>query len=305
MQVDTKVRIAGVEFANPVIAASGTIGFGVEYEQWIDMQEVGGIALKGLTAAPREGNAPVRIAETPSGILNSVGLQNPGVVEFLRSYCDKVCALPTVHIANVAGATAEEYIAVVEALDDTPIEMFELNVSCPNVALGGMGIGVNPGAVLQLTKAVRAVTDKPVIVKLTPNVTDIVAPARAARDGGADAVSLINTVLGMAVDARTGRAVMHAGAGGLSGPAIKPIALRMVHQVRQANLGIPIIGIGGIMTGTDAAEFMIAGADAVMVGSATIADPTALVRIARELREFAQEQGIAKLTELTGTLKIG
>lgn len=305
MAVDTRVTIAGVELSNPVIAASGTFGFGLDYVPWVNMSELGGIALKALTPAPREGNAPPRIAETPSGILNSVGLQNPGVVEFLRNDCENVCALPTVIIANIAGACMEDYVAVAEALDDTSVGMYELNVSCPNVAEGGMSLGVDPGAVRQLTKAVRNVTDKPLIVKLTPNVTDIVAPARAARDGGADAVSLINTISGMAVDARTRRPVLSALTGGLSGPAIKPIALRMVHQVRQADLGIPIIGMGGIMSGEDAAEFMIAGADAVMVGTATITDPAAAPRIARELREFAESQGIEDLRSLTGTLEVG
>lgn len=304
MSVDTRVEIAGVAFANPIIAASGTFGFGIDYTPWMDMQDIGGFVLKGLTPAPKEGNAPPRIAETASGILNSVGLQNPGVVEFLRRDCERVCALPAVVIANVAGACLEDYIAVVEALDDTDIAMFELNVSCPNVAEGGMAIGVNPGAVEQLTRAVRAVTDKPIVVKLTPNVADIVGPARAARDGGANAVSLINTIAGMSIDAKTRRPVLRAVTGGLSGPAIKPVALRMVHQVYQAKLGIPIIGIGGIMSGTDAAEFMIAGASAVMVGSATISDPAAPARIAGELRDFAASEGISALRDLTGTLKL-
>lgn len=303
MSVDTSVTIAGIEFRNPVIAASGTFGFGLDYESWEDLSQIGGISLKGMTPAPKEGNPTPRIAEVTSGVLNSVGLQNPGVVEFLRKDCEKVTALPTVIIANVAGATAEEYIAVVEALDDHPIDMYELNVSCPNVAEGGMGIGTNPGAVRQLTEAVKKITDKPVIVKLTPNVTDIVAPARAAKDGGADAVSLINTMMGMAIDARSRRPVLKAGTGGLSGPAIKPVALRMVWQVASADLGIPVIGMGGIMTGEDAAEFMIAGASAVMVGTATLRDPGATSRIARELAEFAESEGVSALRDLTGTLK--
>lgn len=304
MSVDTKVRIAGVEFRNPIIAASGTVGFGAEYAEWIDMEEVGGLVLNGLTAAPKSGSVPPRIAETPSGIVNSVGLQNPGVVEFLRKDWDSVSRLPTVKIANVSGSYVEEYTAVAAALDDYPIDMLELNGACPNAADGGLAIGSNPGALMQLTEAVKQVTDKPVIVKLTPNVTNIVEIAAAARDGGADAISLIGTVGAMAIDARARRPILGAVTGGLSGPAIKPIALRMVYQVAQAGLGVPIIGMGGISTGEDAAEFMIAGADAVMVGTASLRSPDALVRIANELREFAAHEELESLSDLIGTLRL-
>lgn len=301
---DPRISIAGVEFASPVIAASGTIGFGLEYLDWIDFTQVGGISMKALTPAARQGNPPARIAETPSGVLNCVGLQNPGVPAFLRDFCKEVCALPTVIIANVAGSDEEEYEAVVLALEDTDVDMYEINVSCPNVAEGGMGIGTNPGAVFGLVSRLKQVASKPLIVKLTPNVTSIVEPAAAAVEAGADALSLINTVAGMAVDVHTRRPILSNVTGGLSGPAVKPIALRMVYEVAKAGLGVPIIGMGGIMTGEDAAEFLICGATAVMAGTATLRDPGAVVRITRELCTLAEEQGLESFDDLTGALEL-
>lgn len=301
---DSRVSIAGVEFSVPVIAASGTMGFGLEYKEWVDFKRLGGISLKALTPAARAGNPPARIAETASGVLNCVGLQNPGMPSFLRDYCSDVCALPTVIIANVAGSSEEEYEAVVLALEDTDVDMYELNVSCPNVAQGGMGIGIDPGAVFQLVRRIRRVASKPVIVKLTPNVTDIVAPATAAVEAGADALSLINTMTGMAVDVHSRRPLLSNVTGGLSGPALKPVALRMVYQVARAGLGVPIIGMGGIMSGRDAAEFMLCGAAAVMVGTATLRDPAAANRIADELCALAKQEGFASFDELTGALEL-
>jgi len=301
---DMKVNIAGVELPNPIIASSGTFAYGVEYGLYVKYEELGAIALKALTREKRAGNAPMRIAETASGVLNAVGLQNPGVDEFLETIYPRVKKLNVVKIANIAGNTAEDFAYVAERLNDTEIPLYELNVSCPNVK-GGTSFGTDAAMLEELVSTVKKVAKKPLIVKLSPNVTSVVDMAKAAQAGGADAFSLINTVTGMAIDARRRVPMLSNMTGGLSGPAIKPIALRMVWEVCQANLGLPIIGIGGIMTGEDAAEFMIAGATAVMVGAATMRDPDAVPRIARELEVYAGFQKIEKITELTNTLRTG
>ncbi len=302
--VDMKVTIAGVEFKNPVIAASGTFAFGEEYALYMKTAHLGGIALKALTKEKRKGNAPIRIAETASGVLNAVGLQNPGVDGFLENAWPRVKKINTVKIANIAGASVEDYVYVAERLNDTDIPLYEVNVSCPNVKHGGVNFGTDAKTLRNVVEQVKKVSKKPLIVKLTPNVTSIAEMARAAKDGGADAFSLINTLTGMVVDANTRRPILANVTGGLSGPAIKPVALRMVYEVYKAGLGLPIIGMGGIMTGKDAAEFMIVGADAVMAGTATMRDPFALQDIIDGLNAFADAQGVKRITELTGSLVV-
>ncbi|MEI6101866.1 MAG: dihydroorotate dehydrogenase [Eubacteriales bacterium] len=298
---DMNVTIAGVPFKNPVIAASGTFAFGEEYRLYMDLARLGGISLKALTREKRLGNPPVRIAETASGVLNSVGLQNPGVDNFIRDYWKRIQGIDTVKIANIAGSTVDEYVYVAERLNAIDIDLYEVNVSCPNVKEGGVNFGTDVKLLTDVVSKVKKVASKPIIVKLTPNVTRIADMARAAQDAGADALSLINTITGMALNAKTKRPVLANITGGLSGPAIKPVALRMVWEVSKA-VSIPVIGMGGIMTGTDAAEFMIAGATAVMVGTATMCDPEALVRITGELKTFCEQQKIAAVSELTGTI---
>lgn len=301
MTVDMSVKIAGVLFKNPVIAASGTFAFGEEYRLYMDLSRLGGISLKALTREKRLGNPPVRIAETASGVLNSVGLQNPGVDGFISVYWPRVSQIDTVKIANIAGSTIDEYIYVAERLNEIDIDLYEVNVSCPNVKEGGVNFGTDARLLGEVVSRVKRIAAKPVIVKLTPNVTRIADMARAAQNAGADCLSLINTITGMAVCAKTRKPVLANITGGLSGPAIKPVALRMVWEVSKA-VDIPIIGMGGVMTGVDAAEFMIAGATAVMAGTATMCCPDALTRIIGELEEFCGQQKINKVSELTGTL---
>ncbi len=303
MSVNMQTTIAGVRFKNPVIAASGTFGFGREYNNFYDVGQLGGISSKGLTLLPREGNPPVRIAETPSGMLNSVGLQNPGVEAFIENELPFMKSLGTVVIANAAGATEADYVAITDILSKTDVDMIELNISCPNVKNGGMAFGVDPDSVEHITRAVRKVCKKPLIIKLTPNVADISQNALAAERGGADAISLINTVAAMAVDYRTRKPVLGVGGGGLSGACVKPIALRMVHECYK-KVHIPIIGLGGIMNGTDAAEFMLCGAAAVQVGTANIYDPFASLKVVKELTKLAESDNIIEITELIGGLRL-
>ena len=296
------VNLCGVKLKNPFIAASGTFGFGREYDRLYDISTWGAISVKGLTLKPREGNPPCRIAETPSGMLNSVGLQNPGVAGFIRDELPRLAQKNVPIIANVAGSSEEDYCESVERLSDSVVDMIELNISCPNVKSGGVHFGTSPESAYQITSAVRRVCSKPLMVKLSPNVSDIAAIARAARDAGADALSLINTLTGMAVNARSGRSVLANITGGLSGPAIKPIALRMVWQAASA-VKIPVVGMGGIMSGEDAAEFLTVGASAVMVGSANIADPTSFPRILKEFEIFLEKNKIKDLRTLIGSIK--
>lgn len=303
MSTSMKTTVAGVEFKNPIIAASGTFGFGREYNNFYDVGKLGGICSKGLTLKPRQGNPPVRIAETPSGMLNSVGLQNPGVEAFIQNELPFMQGLGTVIIANAAGATEDDYVEIVRILSGVGVDMIELNISCPNVKNGGMAFGVDPESVERITRAVRKVCKKPLVIKLTPNVSDIAANARAAQRGGADAISLINTVAAMSVDYKTRKPVLGVGGGGLSGPCVKPIALRMVSACYRA-VDIPIIGLGGIMTGEDAAEFMLCGAAAVQVGTANIYDPFASIRIVNELTKLVESDNITDVTTLIGGLDI-
>ncbi|MCH5161514.1 MAG: dihydroorotate dehydrogenase [Clostridiales bacterium] len=302
--ISTKTVIAGVEFKNPIIAASGTFGFGREYNTFYDVGKLGGICSKGLTLEPRLGNPPVRIAETPSGIINSVGLQNPGVEAFIRDELPFMEGLDTVIIANAAGREESDYVKLVSILSETSVDMIELNISCPNVKKGGMAFGVEPAGVEHIVTAVRKVCKKPLIVKLTPNVSNIAENARAAERAGADAISLINTVAAMAVDFKTRKSVLAVGHGGLSGPCVKPIALKMVYDCYNA-VKIPIIGMGGIMTGEDVCEFMLCGASAVEVGTANIFDPYASLNIVNELTNTLESDNILDVCELIGGLKVG
>ena len=295
-----KVNIAGVEFKNPIITASGTFGFGKEYSEFYPLSALGGICTKGLTLRKREGNPPPRVAETYGGMLNSVGLQNPGIEHYLAEDDRRLAKEDVVVIANIAGSTLEDYIAIAERINDSHADMVELNISCPNVKQGGMAFGVLPKNVEEVTRAVKNVCKKPVITKLSPNVSCIADNARAAEAGGADAVSLINTLSGMAVNYKTRRPVLANNNGGLSGPCVKPVALKMVWECYNA-VKIPIIGLGGITSYTDVLEFMICGARAVQVGTANFTDPTAAYDIAKDLEKYVSEND-NDINDLVGTL---
>ena len=299
--MNTAVKLCGITLKNPIMTASGTFGFGREYDEFYDIGRLGGIVGKGLTLAPREGNDGVRIAETPSGILNCVGLQNPGVEYFIKNELPFMKSKGTVAVANVAGSTVSDYEKIVERLSDTDVDMIELNISCPNVKSGGMAFGVLPSGVEEVTRAVRAKCRKPLIVKLSPNVANIADNARAAEDGGADAISLINTITGIAVDLKSRRPLLGNVTGGLSGPCVKPVALRMVRQAYKA-VSVPIIGLGGIESAEDALEFMLCGATAVQVGTANIHDPYAALRIAEDLTNVMEKYKITDVNELIGSL---
>jgi dihydroorotate dehydrogenase (NAD+) catalytic subunit len=296
--------LCGISLKNPVLAASGTYAYGIEFEKLTDLAALGGIVVKGLSREPMEGNAPPRLYETEGGMMNSIGLQNIGVRAFVE---DKLPALRTVDtaiFANVFGYSVEDYLEVVRVLEDAEgVAAYELNVSCPNTRHGGIYFSSDPGLLDELVRAVRARSKRPLIVKLSPNVARIEPIARAAADAGADAISLVNTFIALAIDPRTRRPRLGAGFGGLSGPAIKPVALRMVYEASQA-VKIPVVGLGGIARGTDAAEFLIAGASAVEVGTANFWDPGAPVRIARELDRFLEEEKISSVGELVGTLRM-
>lgn len=302
-QVNTQVELAGVLLKNPIVPASGTFGFGREYAQYFELSRLGGICVKGLTIKPREGNPCPRIAETPAGMLNSVGLQNPGVDAFVEKELPWLRTQGTRIIANLSGNTLEEYAALAEKLSVPGVDMLEVNISCPNVKHGGLAFGTMPESAAAATKEVKSHTHLPVMVKLSPNVTDITEIARAVEAEGADAVSLINTLLGMRIDLKTRRPILRNNTGGLSGPAVLPVAVRCVHQVYQA-VKIPILGMGGVSSGEDAAELMMAGAVAVGVGTATISDPAASMRILEELTAFCAENNIGDIAALTGTLEV-
>ncbi len=299
---DMRVNLCGVELKNPVIAASGTFGYGMEYNEFYPISALGGISCKGTTRAVREGNPAPRVIETPSGMLNSVGLQNPGVDEFLETCLPWMLSQGATVIANMAGNSVEDYCAMAERLDESDVHMVELNISCPNVKHGGVNFGTACSSVAEVTAAVRSRCRKPLIVKLTPNVTSIGDIAAAAEEAGADAVSLINTLTGMRVNIRTRRPMLRNNTGGLSGPAVFPVAVRMVREVYK-RVRIPVVGMGGIASWEDAAEMMIAGAAAVQVGTANFRDPQAMIKIIEGLERFAGEQGLSSITELTGTLE--
>ncbi len=300
--VDLSVRIAGVEFPNPVIAASGTYGNGECYTDLYPLSKLGGVSCKGMTIEPKLGNPPPRIAETYSGILNSVGLQNIGVHGFIEYYLPTLKEEGNVIIANVAGATIDDYIAAAEALDVSDIDMIELNISCPNVKQGGASWGVSCEGAAAVTSAVRRATKKPLIVKLTPNVTDITSIAKAVEAEGADCISLINTLLGMRIDINSRRPILKNNMGGLSGPAVFPVAVRMVWQCFNA-VKIPIIGMGGISTWEDAIEMILAGATAIQMGTAIFTDPFAPLKVIEGIEEYMDKNGIKSLSEIVGQVK--
>lgn len=300
---DLSVSVCGVPFQNPVIAASGCFGFGQEMAEYVDLNALGGISIKGLTPKPRLGNPAPRIAETSSGMLNSVGLQNPGIDAFLEVELPRLAKLNCRILANVAGSSVEDYAYMTEKLANQPVDMVELNISCPNVKEGGVAFGVYPDKVYEVVSAAKAHCTQPLVVKLTPNTADITATALAAEKAGADAISLINTLTGMAVDFRARRPILANVTGGLSGPAVKPVALRMVYQVAQA-VNVPVIGMGGIDSGLDALEFMLCGASAVQVGMANLYDPYACVRIAEEMEQILAEEGLSSVQEIIGQLRV-
>lgn len=298
---DMSVTICGVTLKNPVIAASGTFGYGMEYNEFYPISRLGGVSCKGTTLKERLGNHPPRIAETCAGILNSVGLQNPGLDSFISTYLPWLKKQDTAVIANIAGSTVEEYCEIAERLSGTDVDIIELNISCPNVKQGGVSFGTSCESVAKVTSEVKKRSAKPVMVKLTPNVTDIGDIAKAAEDAGADALSLINTITGMRIDIKTRRPVLRNNTGGLSGPAVFPVAVRMVHEVYK-RVNIPVVGMGGITKWEDAAEMMIAGASAVQVGTANFRDPFACIRIIEGLERFAASLGLKSIAELTGTV---
>ncbi len=300
--LDQKVTLAGVELKNPIVVPSGTFGFGREYGQFFDLSELGAICVKGLTPQPREGNPAPRIAETPMGILNSVGLQNPGVDAFIAQELPELRRHDVKIIANISGNTPEEYGEMCEKLSAAGVDMIEVNISCPNVKAGGLAYGTRPELAAEVTEMAKRHASVPVMVKLSPNVTDITEIARAVDGAGADAMSLINTIRGMRIDVKTRRPILKMNTGGLSGPAVLPVAVRMVWEVHAA-VDLPILGMGGVSTGADAAELMLAGATAVAVGTASFADVYAPVRVRDELSALAEEQGLQRVSELTGAVR--
>ena len=301
---DLRVNFCGVELKNPITTASGTFGFGHEYGEFFDLSQLGGIGVKGLTPTERLGNPAPRIAETPQGILNCVGLQNPGIDRFIEEQIPFLRRYDTKIIANVSGNTVEEYEGMVEKISDADVDLIEMNISCPNVKCGGMAFGTQPKMVDEVVSAAKAKAKKPLIVKLSPNVTDIAEIARAAESAGADALSLINTLLGMRIDIEKRKPILSNVMGGLSGPAVFPVAVRMVYQVRKA-VSVPILGMGGIRTGHDIVEMMLAVADAVAMGTVMFNDPTAPVKALAELNEWLDAHGVKSITELSGAVEVG
>ncbi|MBR6337925.1 MAG: dihydroorotate dehydrogenase [Ruminococcus sp.] len=299
---DLRVNVAGVEFKNPVIPASGCFGYGREYEKFYPLSKLGGISVKGTTRYERMGNPGPRVAETPSGMLNSVGLQNGGVEKFLSYELPNLKTKGTRIIANIAGSSVEESGELAAMLNGSGVDMIELNISCPNVKQGGAAFGTDCVIAGQVTKAVRDATDIPLMVKLSPNVTSITDIAKSVEANGADAVSLINTLLGMRIDIKTRRPILKNNVGGLSGPAVFPVAVRMVWQVANA-VKIPVVGMGGIATAEDAVEMMMAGASAIQVGAAIFADPFAPVKIVDGLEKWCNENGVERLSDIVGTVQ--
>jgi dihydroorotate dehydrogenase (NAD+) catalytic subunit len=300
---DMTVEVAGIKMRNPVMTASGTFGYGAEFADYLDLESIGAMITKGLSLKPKAGNPTPRIVETPGGMLNAIGLQNVGIDAFIEHKLPYLQNVDTPVIVNLYGNTLEEYGAVAARLDGLPgVAGIEVNISCPNVKQGGIVFGTDPHAAQEVVRLVKRNTSKPMIVKLSPNVTDVVLMARACADAGADALSLINTLTGMAIDLDRRRPVLANITGGLSGPAIKPVALRMVWQVAR-NVKIPIIGIGGIMNARDALEFILAGASAVQVGTASFLDPSAAQTIAREMEQYLVDKGITSIASMIGALE--
>ena len=300
--MNTSVKLAGVTFKNPILTASGTFGSGQEYAQFVDLNKLGGVVTKGVANVPWEGNPTPRVAEVYGGMLNAIGLQNPGIDVFVERDIPFLTKYDTRIVVNVCGRSEADYVEVVERLADQPVDLLEINISCPNVKEGGIAFGQDPKAAAAITKAVKAVAKQPVVMKLSPNVTDIAYMAQAVEAAGADAVSLINTLTGMKIDVKKRQFALANKTGGMSGPAIHPIAVRMVYQVAQA-VNIPIIGMGGVMSAEDALELMLAGATAVSVGTANFTNPHITEEIIEGIREYMAEQDVDDITELIGAVR--
>lgn len=300
--VDLSVKIGGLNLQNPVLTASGTFGYGEEFADFIDLNRLGGFIVKGTTLEPRQGNSYPRMVETPSGMLNAVGLQNKGVDYFINSIYPRIKDYKTNIIVNVSGASIDDYLAVAEKLEPLAhIPAIEVNISCPNVKQGGMAFGTSPDGAAEVTRRLREAYSKTLIVKLSPNVTDIASIAKAVEAAGADAVSLVNTFMGMAIDVERQRPYLSTITGGLSGPAIRPIAVRMVWQVAKS-VEIPVIGLGGIMNGRDALEFLMAGAKAVQIGTANFIDPTTTINVINEIEDYCHRHNISDINEIIGII---
>jgi dihydroorotate dehydrogenase (NAD+) catalytic subunit len=297
------LELLGIKMNTPILTGSGTFGFGEEFADFVDLSEIGGVVVKGTTLKPRRGNDGIRITETPSGMLNCIGLENPGVEVFLKETLPRIARYHMNVIVNISGTTVEDYGELARRLDVPGVAAIEVNISCPNVKEGGIVFGTDPKLAASVTRMVKSSTKKPVIVKLSPNVTDISCMAKAVEEAGADAVSLINTLMGMQIDTRTWRPVLGNVTGGLSGPCVKPVAVRMVYEAAQA-VKIPVIGMGGIMNAQDAVEFFLAGASAVAVGTANFADPSVIGKIADDLAAYLSLHHLKNITELTGKLKL-
>lgn len=301
--MNTSVNLAGIKMKNPVTVASGTFGYGREFEEFIDLNKLGGICTKGTSLKPRAGNKPPRVYETPAGMLNAIGLQNPGVEYFMNNDLPYLKKFDTAIIVNACGSTIEDYVELAKVLNTLDIDGVELNLSCPNVKAGCLAFGTTYEGVKEVTSQVRKVLDKPLIVKLTPNVTDITAPAMGAQDAGADGVSLINTLLGMSIDIHTRRPHLANNTGGLSGPCVKPVGVRMVYQVSQ-KINIPILGLGGIVTGEDAVEYMLAGASAVSVGTGNFIAPDTAIKVVEGIENYMKKYNIEDINEIVGTVQM-
>ena len=301
--MNTQINLAGIKMKNPVTVASGTFGYGREFSEFFDLSKLGGIITKGTSLKPKSGNKPSRVCETASGMLNSIGLQNPGVEYFAENDLPFLKKFDTAIIVNACGSTVEEYVELCRILNTLDIDGVELNLSCPNVKVGCMAFGNTYEGVKHVTSEVRKVLDKPLIVKLTPNVTDIASIAKGVEDGGADAVSLINTLLGMKIDIDKRKPVLANNTGGLSGPAIKPVAVRMVYQVAQA-VNIPILGMGGIINGDDAIEFMLAGATAISIGAGNFIDPYTSINTVKGIENYMKKHNINDINEIIGKVKM-
>lgn len=300
--VNLAVNLGGLQMKNPVTTASGTFAAGQEYSDFVDVATLGAVTTKGVSLNGWQGNAAPRIAEVPSGMLNSIGLQNPGVAHLKAHELPWLNQIGATTIVNVSGHSYDEYVQVIEALEEAPVDAYEVNISCPNVDAGGMTMGCHVPSVEKVVSMCRAATKRPLIVKLTPNVTDVTEIARAAESAGADAISLINTLLGMAINAKTRKPVLSRVVGGFSGPAVKPVALRMVWECSRS-VSVPILGMGGISNGTDAVEFMLAGATAVAVGTANFVNPTATVDVIDGIIDYCESAGVKDVNELIGALE--
>ena len=301
--MNTEVNLAGIKMKNPVTVASGTFGYGREFAEFIDLNKLGGICTKGTSLKPRAGNKPPRVYETPAGMLNAIGLQNPGVEYFMNNDLPYLKKFDTAIIVNACGSTIEDYVELAKVLNTLDIDGVELNLSCPNVKAACLAFGTTYEGVKEVTSKVRKVLDKPLIVKLTPNVTDITMPAKGAKDAGADGVSLINTLLGMSIDIHKRRPHLANNTGGLSGPCVKPVAVRMVYQVAQA-VDIPILGLGGITTGEDAIEFMLAGATAVSIGTGNFVAPDTSIKVIDGIEKYMKQYGIDDINSIVGTVQM-